>query len=105
VFHFHSQLSDVVLELPDNIGYRREVLRAVRAAVERWITTAFRQAPNEISAHLQSYLFSTEKFELSDSVHMGRALALQLGRGTTRKLISHLSVMHWQRYRLNVYAT
>ncbi|RKP23994.1 hypothetical protein SYNPS1DRAFT_30235, partial [Syncephalis pseudoplumigaleata] len=52
-YHFTSQLCEVTLELPDNLGYRRDLLNRVRSVVEKWITTAYKQSPDEVSAVLQ----------------------------------------------------
>ncbi|KAI8052348.1 hypothetical protein BDF22DRAFT_743918 [Syncephalis plumigaleata] len=79
-YHFTSQLCNVTLELPDNIGYRRDLLKQVRTAVEKWITIAYNQSPDEVSAVLQVFTRS------NDLGHSGRILALQIGQSASNNV-------------------
>ncbi|KAI9593558.1 hypothetical protein BDF19DRAFT_448167 [Syncephalis fuscata] len=85
-YHFTSQLCNVTLELPDNIGYRRDLLSRVKASIENWIIIAYKQSPDEVSAVLQHYLFHTEESELHDLGHTGRVLALQIGQSASHNV-------------------
>lgn len=77
----------VTIELGDSYVYRREVCTRLYQNARKWIQLALVRAPNEVSAHLQDYLSDFNKYTTSgysDVVHMGRSLALELGKTSSK---------------------
>ncbi|RCH96416.1 phosphatidylinositol-4- kinase [Rhizopus azygosporus] len=87
VFHFTSHRVKVTIELGDSYAYRKEVCTRLYQNARKWIQLALVRAPNEVSAHLQDYLSDFNKYATSgysDVVHMGRSLALELGKTSSK---------------------
>lgn len=83
MFHFTSKRAQVTIELGDSYTYRKEVCTRLYQSARKWLQLALARAPNEVSAHLQDYLSEFNKYTTGtygDVVHMGRSLALEMGK-------------------------
>ncbi|CAO0794100.1 unnamed protein product [Mucor circinelloides] len=91
VFHFTSARVGVTIELGDSYAYRREVCTHIYDNARKWLQVALVRAPIEVSGLLQDYLAEFSRFTndgLSDVVHMGRSLALEMGKTTSKNELS-----------------
>lgn len=60
-------------------------------SARKWLQTALTRAPIEVSGILQDYLAEFDRYSednISESVHMGRALALEMGKTTSKNDIA-----------------
>lgn len=73
----------VTIELGDSYTYRREVCTRLFESARKWLQTTLTRAPIEVSGILQDYLTEFNRYE-NDTVHMGRALALEMGKTTSK---------------------
>ncbi|KAI9253575.1 hypothetical protein BY458DRAFT_535835 [Sporodiniella umbellata] len=87
VFHFTSSLAQVTIELGDSYTYRKELCTRLYQSARKWLQMALVRSPSEISAHLQDYLSEFNKYATgtyNDVVHMGRSLALEIGKASPK---------------------
>lgn len=81
----------VTIELGDSYSYRREVCTNIYESARKWLQVALVRAPIEVSGLLQEYLVEFSRFTsdgLTDVVHMGRSLALEMGKTTSKNELS-----------------
>ncbi|CEP08014.1 hypothetical protein [Parasitella parasitica] len=91
VFHFSSARVGVTIELGDSYAYRRQVCTHIYESARKWIQVALARAPIEVSGLLQDYLADFFRFSndgSTDNVHMGRSLALEMGKSTSKNELS-----------------
>ena len=91
MFHFTSARVGVTIELGDSYAYRREVCTHIYDNARKWLQVALVRAPIEVSGLLQDYLAEFSRFSndgLTDVVHMGRSLALEMGKTTSKNELS-----------------
>ena len=81
----------VTIEFGDSYSYRREVCTHIYESARKWLQVALVRAPIEVSGLLQEYLAEFNRFTsdgLTDVVHMGRSLALEMGKTTSKNELS-----------------
>ncbi|KAI7893269.1 uncharacterized protein EV154DRAFT_600987 [Mucor mucedo] len=91
VFHFTSARVNVTIELGDSYAYRREVCTRLYESARKWLQIGLVRAPVEVSGLLQDYLVEFNRFSpdgLTDVVHMGRSLALEMGKTSSKNELS-----------------
>ncbi|KAI9262886.1 hypothetical protein EDC94DRAFT_88967 [Helicostylum pulchrum] len=91
IFHFTSARVNVTIELGDSYAYRRELCTRLYESARKWLQIGLVRAPVEVSGLLQDYLVEFNRFSpdgLTDVVHMGRSLALEMGKTTSRNELS-----------------
>lgn len=94
-FHFTSTRVNVTLELGDSYAYRREICTRLYESAKKWLRISMDRAPLEINGLLQDYLSEFDRFvpgQPIDAVHVGRSLALEIGKAASR---NQLSVGMW----------
>ncbi|RCI05105.1 phosphatidylinositol-4- kinase, partial [Rhizopus stolonifer] len=87
VFHFTSTLVGVTIELGDDYNYRKEVCTSLYENARKWLNAALVRAPIEVAGLLQDYIAKLNRFSnqgLSDAVHMGCSLALDIGKSPSK---------------------
>ncbi|KAI8636242.1 hypothetical protein BD408DRAFT_487034 [Parasitella parasitica] len=91
VFHFSSARVGVTIELGDSYSYRREMCTHIYESARKWLQVAVARAPIEVSGLLQDYLAEFSRFDSrgsADNVHMGRSLALEMGKSSSKNELS-----------------
>lgn len=81
----------MTLELGDSYAYRREICTRLYESAKKWLRISMDRAPLEINGLLQDYLSEFDRFVPSqpmDAVHMGRSLALEIGKAASRNQLS-----------------
>ncbi|KAL1922497.1 uncharacterized protein VTP21DRAFT_10036 [Calcarisporiella thermophila] len=79
-YQFTSPRMGVTLDLGDSYTFRREMLTRLCDATRHWLLKAMNHAPLTVSGLLQDYLSEYDPFQDSASLHMGRSIALEIGR-------------------------
>ncbi|CDS12547.1 hypothetical protein LRAMOSA04741 [Lichtheimia ramosa] len=90
-FHFTSTRVNVTLELGDSYAYRRDICTRLYESAKKWLRISMDRAPLEINGLLQDYLSEFDRFvpgQPIDAVHMGRSLALEIGKAASRNQLS-----------------
>lgn len=91
IYQFTSSRIPVTVELGDSFVYRKDVCTQFYESARKWLHLAVDRAPLEIAGLLQNYLSGFDRFSSStplDVGHLGRSLALDIGKATTK---NHLS--------------
>ncbi|KAI7904652.1 uncharacterized protein BX663DRAFT_431102 [Cokeromyces recurvatus] len=86
-FHFTSTRVGVTIELGDSYSYRKDICAHMYENGKKWLQVSMDRAPMEINGLLQDYLAEYVRFEpgaLIDTAHMGRTLALEVGKTAAR---------------------
>ncbi|KAI9473756.1 MAG: hypothetical protein EXX96DRAFT_596776 [Benjaminiella poitrasii] len=86
-FHFTSPRVGVTIELGDSYSYRKDICAHMYENGKKWLQISMDRAPMEINGLLQDYLAEYVRFEpgtLIDAAHMGRTLALEVGKAAAR---------------------
>ncbi|ORX46095.1 hypothetical protein DM01DRAFT_1339741 [Hesseltinella vesiculosa] len=86
-YRFTSKRVNVTIELGDSYTYRKELCQHLYESARKWLHLAVDRAPLEIAGLLQSYLAGFDRYDDStplNSGHLGRSLALDIGKATTR---------------------
>ncbi|KAI8369570.1 uncharacterized protein BYT42DRAFT_503440 [Radiomyces spectabilis] len=87
VFHFKSVKIDFTLEIGDTFSYRKELCTKFYQSAKKWLGLAMDRAPMEVNGLLQDYMADFDRFapgQTLDSAHLGRSLALDIGRTASR---------------------
>jgi phosphatidylinositol 4-kinase len=77
--------------LGDSYAYRKELCTKVFESARKWLHIALTRAPLEVPGLLQEYLAEFNRYPaggMSDVAHMGRALALEIGKATSKNELS-----------------
>ncbi|KAI8142097.1 hypothetical protein BJV82DRAFT_617170 [Fennellomyces sp. T-0311] len=91
VFRFTSARARVTLELGDSYVYRKQVCTSLYDHAKRWLQLSMDLAPLEVTGLLQDYLAEFDRFEPDapiDVVHLGRSLALDIGKAAAKNQLS-----------------
>ncbi|KAI8148722.1 hypothetical protein BJV82DRAFT_642239 [Fennellomyces sp. T-0311] len=91
VFHFTSPRVNVTLELGDSYAYRHEICTRLYESAKKWLHISMDRAPLEINGLLQDYLSEFDRFSSGqpiDAAHMGRSLALEIGKSASKNQLS-----------------
>ncbi|CAO3618813.1 unnamed protein product [Mucor hiemalis] len=86
-FTFFSPRVDVTIELGDSFSYRKDVCSNMYENGKKWLQISMDRAPMEINGLLQDYLAEYSKFETGvpiDTAHLGRTLALDVGKAAAK---------------------
>lgn len=86
-FTFYSPRVDVTIELGDSIAYRKEICSHMYENSKKWLQISMDRAPMEIDGLLQDYLAEYKRFETGvpiDVAHLGRSLALDVGKAAAK---------------------
>ncbi|KAI7889364.1 uncharacterized protein EV154DRAFT_423997 [Mucor mucedo] len=86
-FKFFSPRIDVTIELGDSFTYRQEICAHMYENGKKWLQISMDRAPMEINGLLQDYLAEYKKFESGapiDVAHLGRTLALDVGKSAAK---------------------
>jgi phosphatidylinositol 4-kinase len=86
VYKFTSVKADVTIVLGDSHAYRKEVCTRFTDIGRKWLRLAVERAPLEVNGLLQNYLAEFDPLQVdmpTDTVHMGRSLALEVGRAAS----------------------
>ncbi|RUP48544.1 hypothetical protein BC936DRAFT_144422, partial [Jimgerdemannia flammicorona] len=86
VYEFTSPKVGVTLEIGDSYTYRKDICAVFYESSKKWLLLAVNRAPMELNGLLQDYLAEFDQFQSAmppDTVHMGRSLALEVGRAVT----------------------
>ncbi|KAI8973785.1 hypothetical protein BDF20DRAFT_823654 [Mycotypha africana] len=86
-FQFSSPRIGVTIELGDSFAYRREICSQMYEHGKKWLKISMDRAPMEINGLLQDYLAEYVRYEPGvpiDATHMGRTLALEVGKAAAR---------------------
>ncbi|KAI8079556.1 uncharacterized protein B0P05DRAFT_541070 [Gilbertella persicaria] len=85
VFHFTSPRVGVTIELGDSFVYRRQVCSSMYEHGKKWLQISMDRAPMEINGLLQDYLADHARYDRPmDVAHMGRTLALEVGKAAAK---------------------
>ncbi|ORY06106.1 hypothetical protein K493DRAFT_252236 [Basidiobolus meristosporus CBS 931.73] len=80
VYNFTSERVNITLDLPDAYGYRQDLLTQLCRLARQWLSIAHQSSPLEIEGLLKDYLADFDQDYNGESVHLGRSLALEIGR-------------------------
>ncbi|KAJ1928311.1 phosphatidylinositol-4- kinase [Tieghemiomyces parasiticus] len=80
VYSFTSRPLGITLQLPDSMSYRKTLLASFAVAARDWLLLTTRAAPLEMDNLLQDYLARTDNVTVGFRPHVGRSLALDIGR-------------------------
>ncbi|ORX92254.1 hypothetical protein K493DRAFT_377181 [Basidiobolus meristosporus CBS 931.73] len=80
VYNFTSERVNITLNLPDAYGYRQDLLTQLCCLAKQWLSIAHQSSPLEIEGILKDYLADFDQDYNGESVHLGRSLALEIGR-------------------------
>ncbi|KAI9260780.1 hypothetical protein BY458DRAFT_439897 [Sporodiniella umbellata] len=86
-FHFTSQRANVTVELGDSFAYRKEICSHMYESGKRWLLASMDRSPMEISGLLYDYIVDYSRYEtgeLLDITHLGRHLALEIGKSAAK---------------------
>ncbi|KAG1141414.1 hypothetical protein G6F38_008437 [Rhizopus arrhizus] len=86
-FQFTSQRVNVTIEIGDSFAYRKEVCSHMYENGKKWLLVSIDRAPMEISGLLYDYLVDYVRYEAGaplDITHLGRTLALEVGKAAGR---------------------
>lgn len=86
-FKFFSPRINVTIELGDSFTYRQEICAHMYENGKKWLQISMDRAPMEINGLLQDYLAEYKRFELGvpiDVAHLGRTLALEVGKSAAK---------------------
>ncbi|KAI8581455.1 hypothetical protein K450DRAFT_233176 [Umbelopsis ramanniana AG] len=86
VYRFTSIKADVTITLGDSHSYRRDICTRFTDFGRKWLRMAVERAPLEVNGLLQNYLAEFDPLQAdmpTDTVHMGRSLALEAGRAAS----------------------
>ncbi|CAO3637256.1 unnamed protein product [Cunninghamella echinulata] len=92
VYQFTSSRANVTVELGDSFTYRKELCTQFYENARKWLHLAVDRAPLEIAGLLQSYLAGFDRFDSYtplDVGHVGRSLAIDIGKATTKNHYSN----------------
>lgn len=92
VYEFTSTRANVTVVLGDNFAYRKEICTQFYESVRKWLHLAVDRAPLEIAGLLQNYLSGFDRFDSYtplDVGHLGRSLAIDIGKATTKNHYSN----------------
>ncbi|KAL1668533.1 hypothetical protein GGF50DRAFT_96468 [Schizophyllum commune] len=96
VYEFHSERSDVTLELTDSYIVRNEILEKLHRNANNWLDLALARAPMELKATLQRYLATNQSsgFDL-ESADLGASVAEHYGKivGPVQRQLTSLSAL------------
>ncbi|KAI8379424.1 uncharacterized protein BYT42DRAFT_514723 [Radiomyces spectabilis] len=90
-FHFSSSHIGMALELGDSYAYRQKICTHLYESAKKWLQLSIDRAPLEVGGLLQDYLADCSRFTAdvsSHSVHLGRTLALEIGKSAARNQLS-----------------
>lgn len=91
VFHFSSPKVGVTLELGDSYVYRREITTKLYESARKWLRLSLDRSPMELNGLLQDYLSEFDCYQPNqpmDVVHVGRSIALELGKTPARNQLA-----------------
>ncbi|CAG8438698.1 9725_t:CDS:10 [Diversispora eburnea] len=80
IYTFTSIKVGVTLNLTDSYTYRREMLSRLCENSKKWLSIAMARAPSEIRGLLEDYLKNFDSSQVENSIHMGRSIALEIGK-------------------------
>lgn len=86
-FTFFSPRIDVTIELGDSFTYRKDICAHMYENGKKWLQISMDRAPMEINGLLQDYLAEYRRFEPGvpiDVAHLGRTLALEVGKAAAK---------------------
>ncbi|KAI8370194.1 hypothetical protein BD560DRAFT_329659 [Blakeslea trispora] len=86
-FHFTSSRVGVTIELGDSFVYRRNLCSHMYENGKKWLQLSMDRTPMEINGLLQDYLAEYVRYEPDtpiDVAHMGRTLALEVGKAAAK---------------------
>ncbi|KAF7723837.1 phosphatidylinositol-4- kinase [Apophysomyces ossiformis] len=92
IFHFTSPRVGVTLELGDSFAYRKEICTRFYESTKKWLRISMDRAPLEVGGLLQDYLAEFDRYSSgipADASHLGRSLALEVGKSYTKEQFSH----------------
>ncbi|KAG0179232.1 phosphatidylinositol-4- kinase [Apophysomyces sp. BC1034] len=92
IFHFTSPRVGVTLELGDSFVYRKEICTRFYESTKKWLQISMDRAPLEVGGLLQDYLTEFDRFSSGmpmDTPHLGRSLALEVGKSYSKDQYSH----------------
>ncbi|KAL0081209.1 hypothetical protein J3Q64DRAFT_1850940 [Phycomyces blakesleeanus] len=90
-YYFTSKKVGVTLELGDSYSYRKEICSRLYESAKKWLLIAIDRAPLETSGLLQDYMSDFDRFGsggIFDTAHLGRSLALEIGRISSKSQLS-----------------
>ncbi|KAK9727777.1 phosphatidylinositol-4- kinase [Basidiobolus ranarum] len=85
VYNFTSEKVNITLDLPDAYGYRQDLLTQLCRLAKQWLSIAHQCSPLEIEGLLKDYLADFDQDYNGESVHLGRSLALEIGRSLSSR--------------------
>ncbi|KAI8996972.1 hypothetical protein BDB01DRAFT_769342 [Pilobolus umbonatus] len=91
VFYFKSERLNVTIELGDSYTYRKELCTRLYENAKKWLGISIARAPTEVSGYLHEYLSEFNRYsigEFSNNMHLGRSLALELGKTPSKNDLS-----------------
>ncbi|KAI8869090.1 hypothetical protein GQ42DRAFT_163680 [Ramicandelaber brevisporus] len=80
VYFFTSEKLNLTIQLPDSLVYRQQLLTRFYEAARGWLLSVARSAPLELDGYLQGYLADFTGYRGGFDAHVGRGLALDIGR-------------------------
>jgi phosphatidylinositol 4-kinase len=86
-FQFTSPRVGVTIELGDSFTYRKDICAHMYDNGKKWLQISMDRAPMEINGLLQDYLAEYKRYELGvpiDVAHLGRTLALDVGKAAAK---------------------
>ncbi|THH11990.1 hypothetical protein EW145_g299 [Phellinidium pouzarii] len=105
---FHSELSDVDLELSDSYTTRNEILSRLHSNANTWFGLALARAPIELQATLQTYLVANQTNASNYPIELGASVALQFASSigpAERKLVPISGTSTWKPDRSKLVTT
>ncbi|CAO3599597.1 unnamed protein product [Absidia cylindrospora] len=87
LYYFTSKRANVTIELIDSFEYRRKACNKLCECAKTWLMLSLDCCPLEINGLLQDYLAEFNAFQDGmpmDAAHMGRTIALQVGKTASK---------------------
>ncbi|TFK42384.1 hypothetical protein BDQ12DRAFT_676115 [Crucibulum laeve] len=99
VYEYHSERSDITLQLSDNYQVRNDILSQLRRNANSWFELALGRAPMELQSTLQKYLAVNQSTSGTESAELGASVAAHFGKAigpVHRQLTSLSSSSQWK---------
>ncbi|TFK30200.1 atypical/PIKK/PI4K protein kinase [Coprinopsis marcescibilis] len=80
IYEYHSDRSDITLQLTDSYGVRKQILGQLRKYSKAWLDLALNRAPMDLQSSLQKYLAVSRSSSSTEAAELGASLAEQFGR-------------------------
>ncbi|CAO3624867.1 unnamed protein product [Cunninghamella blakesleeana] len=80
VYQFSSNRINASIEMVDCFDYRKKVFNKIQEYAKKWLKLSMNCCPMETTGSLQDYISESEFDVVTDSTHIGRIIAIEVGK-------------------------